>query len=307
MIVLRILCLVLLGLYGAGAAADLLKKSFDFDGEARVYEIFVPPTYDGETPLPLVLALHGRNSSGERMEHLTGFDTRAAEHHFFVAYAESPHHYWNYLHGMPGTARGPDDIAYLHRLIVEIDGEFRIDHQRLYVAGISNGGLMAQRLACEKDSEFAAFASVAASGYGAMPATCEAQAPVDALYLQGTHDPLSPWQGQQVIDPEGEAQQLTLSVSDSIRFWSNLNHCQAQLEQRDLPPSGHSPETRVRVYSSKGCTEGAQVMLYGIIGGGHDWPGTDGLIPPPADGKVDFEFHASDAIWSFFDHSRAGR
>ncbi len=304
MIVLRFLCLVLLGLHAAGALAGPSKQSFDYDGVMRGYELYVPPTYDGKAALPLLLVLHGRNGSGKHMEHLTGFDLRAAEHHFLVVYPDSPHRYWNYLYGIPGAPEGPDDIEFLHRLIDDVAGDYRIDRGRLYVAGISNGGFMAQRLACEKDGEFAAFASVAASAYGALPATCRARAPIDALYLHGTDDSLLPWQGQRVEGADGEPRQVSMSIADSIKYWSGLNHCDPQLEVRDLPRSAHAPETRVEVYTPQTCAGGAQVMLYGILGGGHNWPGTDGLIPPHGDGAIDNEFHASDAIWSFFEHSR---
>jgi len=304
MMVLRILCLALLGLYSAWAFADLTKQSFDYEGETRSYEFFVPPTYDGSAALPLVLALHGDGGNGEHMVHLTGFDVRAAEHHFFVAYPNSPHEDWNYLYGIPGADEGPDDISFIYRLIEAIGRDYQIDRQRLFVSGISSGGFMAQRLACEKDGKFAAFASVAANGYGAMPATCRARPPIDALYLHGTQDSLAPWQGKSVSGPDGETRQVLMSITDSMKFWSALNHCDAQIESRNLPRSGRSPETRVEVYTPKSCTGGAQVMLYGIIGGGHNWPGTDGLMPPHIAGAINYDFHATDAIWSFFDRSR---
>ena len=304
MTLLRILCLALLGLHSAGVVAELSQQSFDYDGETRGYQLFVPPAYDGGNRLPLLLVLHGRGGSGERMRQLTGFDLRAAKHHFFVVYPDSPQRYWNYLHRIPGALEGADDIAFLQRLIDEIRGNYAIDRQRLYVAGISNGGFMAQRLACERNSEFAAFASVAATGYGAMPATCGAHGPVDALYLHGTHDSLVPWQGRQVVAADGESQQVTMSITDSMKFWSDLNRCDPQVEVRDLPSSGRSPKTRVRVYTSASCAYGAQVKLYGIVGGGHNWPGTEALIPPKIAGAINFDFHASDAIWSFFDRSR---
>ncbi len=304
MTLVRFLCLALLCVRTGGVVAELSQQSFDYDGETRGYQLFVPPAYDGSNGLPLLLVLHGRGGTGERMRQLTGFDLRAAEHHFFVVYPDSPQRYWNYLHSVPGAPEGADDIAFLQRLIDEIGSNYSVDRQRLYVAGISNGGLMAQRLVCEQNSEFAAFASVAATGYGAMPATCRARGPVDALYQHGTHDSLVPWQGRRVVGPDGESQRVTMSITDSMKFWSDLNRCDPQVEVRDLPRSGRSPKTRVRVYASKSCADGAQVKLYGILGGGHNWPGADALIPPKIAGAINFDVHASDAIWSFFDRSQ---
>lgn len=298
------LCLFLAGFCIADAGADLSHHSLQHDGAVRGYELFVPPSYDGSSALPLVLVLHGRSGSGERMAHLTGFDTRAAEHHFLVAYPDSLDDHWNYLHGIPGARDGPDDIDFLYRLIDAIGRDYRVDRERLFAVGLSNGGFMAQRLACEPDSGIAAFASVAASGYGAMPATCEARKPIDALYLHGTADRLMPWKGQSVTDDSGARQVVTLPVSDSMKFWSRINRCDPELETRDLPRSGRSPETRVRIYTARSCGDGAKVSLYAIVGGGHNWPGRDGLIPPNIAGHVNLDFHATDAIWSFFDHRR---
>jgi polyhydroxybutyrate depolymerase len=299
---LRLFCIALIGLTSAEALAELSHLELVHDGASRGYELFVPPTYDGSAALPLVLALHGRAGSGERMAHLTGFDIRAAENHFLVVYPDSVDDHWNYLHGIPGAPEGPDDIDFLTRLVDAVGRDYRIDRERLYVVGISNGGFMAQRLACEPDAGIKAFASVAASGYGAMPATCAPRRPIDALYLHGTADHLVPWKGQIVTNDSGDSQVVTLPVSESMKFWSRVNGCDPELETRDLPRSGRSPETRVRIYTTRACKDGARVALYAIVGGGHNWPGRDGLIPPHIAGAVNLDFHATDAIWSFFDH-----
>lgn len=120
---------------------------------------------------------------------LNGADLR---HGFIVAYPDSIDGRWNYLHGIPGAAAGPDDPGFLLALTDLLSETYNIDPGRRYLIGISNGGFMAQRIACDARVRFAAFASVAAGGFAALPGNCQRRAPIDALYLHGTADELAP-------------------------------------------------------------------------------------------------------------------
>ncbi len=168
------------------------------------------------------------------------------------------------------------------------------------MTGISNGGFMAQRLACEADGPFAAFASVGAGGFGVMPDICQRKRPVDALYIHGTEDRTVPWEGAGVRDGQGNQQTVALPVSASLKFWARGNGCDPNVNVRNLPAGGLSPGTRVRIFESRACTDNARVALYAVLGGGHNWPGVEGVIPPAVAGAVNLDIHASDVIWSFF-------
>lgn len=294
-----ILASMLLVAHCPAAVADALALTFEHAETTRSYRLYRPEGVTGGRPA-LLLALHGRGASGLRMAELTGFDARAAEHGFVVAYPDALAGRWNYLHGIPGAAAGPDDVGFLLALTDEITRGHDIDPARRYVVGISNGGFMAQRLACSAASGFAGFASVAAGAYAALPAHCARSRPIDALYLHGTADRLLPWRGLGVDDGLGDRQQVTLPIADSLRYWSALNRCAGEIDVRDLVPSGRSPGTRVKVVSSRACAKDARVALYAVIGGGHNWPGVAGAIPAPIAGAVNLDIHASDVIWKFF-------
>jgi len=275
------------------------RRVIDHGGESRAYELYVPGSYTGKTAVPLIVALHGRAGSAGRMARLTGFNQRAAEHGFIVAYPEARGKAWNYVHDIPGYGEGPNDSEFIVSLTQKLGKEYNLDPGRIYVAGISNGGFMAQRLACYAPQRFAAFASVAAAGYGALPRSCPGHSPVNMLYIHGTADPRVPWQGLR-MEVNGTPQQVTLSMADSLKFWSRRNACGSAVESRELARSGASPGTFVRVLSASHCESGAAVSLYAVVGGGHDWPGSRGVIPPSVAGRVNMDIHASDVIWSFF-------
>lgn len=303
----RFLCSGLLAAVMAAGGASAGELRMTHQGVTRAYDLYVPSSYDGETPVPLVLVLHGRGSSGGRMAAITGFNARAERLGFIVAYPEGLDHAWNYVHGIPGYQPGPNDPEFLLALVSRLTGEYAVDGDRIYAAGISNGGFMAQRLACYAPSTFAAFASVAAGGYGAMPRACKDHRPVNMLYIHGTEDDRVPWQGLRVAGPDGEPQQVTLSLADSLKFWSRRNRCGAAVAARELVPGGESPGTSVRFLTAEECPRGAEVSLYAVLGGGHNWPGSRGVIPPHVAGKVNMDIHASDAILAFFQRHALSR
>lgn len=284
-------------------AAETSVQSFEHGAHTRSYRIHVPPQHEPGSRLPLLLALHGRLSDGAAMARLTRFDARADRHGFIVVYPDSLSGQWNYLSGIPGAGEGPDDVGFLRVLIERIGESYPVDKARVYVTGISNGGFMAQRLACLDRSRFSAFASVAASGYAVMRETCRNDAAIDALYLHGTDDRLVPWSGLAVDDSSGGTQRVTLSISETLKYWTTHNRCDPGVSREELLPMGRSYGTRVTIYSAANCPQQRQVTLYAILGGGHNWPGVEGIIPPSVAGRVNLDIHASDVIWAFFDRS----
>ena len=239
------------------------------------------------------------------MARLTGFDDRAEQRGFIVAYPNSVGNHWNYLYGVPGAPRGPDDVDFLIALTKVISAAYPVDTGRVYVTGISNGGFMAQRLACEANGPFTAFASVAAGGFGVMPKICRRIRPIDALYIHGTEDRTVPWEGAGIRDGQGNQQTVALPVSSSLKFWADGNGCNPEVSMRELPAGGLSPGTRVRIIETRECVGDARVALYAVLGGGHNWPGVEGVIPPAVAGAVNLDIHASDVIWSFFTNQPA--
>lgn len=301
---LHLAILMLTGVASCNVFADQVKREFDYGGTKRSYLIYLPSSYQKDKPAPLLLALHGKTSNGQRMAVLTGFNARAERHGFVVVYPEGIDRQWNYLHGISGYREEPRDSDFLLEIVDAVTNEYNIDNRRVFVTGISNGGFMAQRLACYAPKKFAAFASVAAGGYGAMSVECKNDVPVSMLYVHGTADTKVPWKGLGIQDDKGNRQLVTMSLANSVKFWSGRNRCSPTVVSREITPLSNSPATRVKVLSSGQCPGGAEIVLYAVIGGGHNWPGAADIIPASIAGRVNMDIHASDVIWSFFSTRR---
>lgn len=289
----------------AAAAPASASEEFHLthDGADRAYHVYIPASYTGDSPVPLVVALHGRGSSGTRMENLTGLDSRADASGFIVVYPDGLNGAWDYVYGLPGYQPGPNDAAFLLELVDTLTDGYDIDPHRIYVTGLSNGGFMTQRMACYAPARFAAFASVAASGYGAMLSDCKDYQPVNILYIHGTSDRLIPWRGFGMKDAAGNRRVVTMSVKSSLQFWAQRNGCAPQVVTTKVPQKGDSPGTAVELLTARECEDGAEVSLYAVLGGGHNWPGVRGKIPRRIAGRVNMDINASDVIVSFFERN----
>ena len=251
----------------------------------RHYEVFVPTDTPG---LPLVIALHGRGGTGRQMERFTHFDDVAAREQFVIVYPDAIDHHWN--DARQGMDSGVDDAAFIAALIDEMAAQHHIDRRRVYVTGISNGGMMSYTLACTLSDRIAAIAPVA----GDLPsAPCRPARPISVLAINGTDDPLVPYTGG-TAGRGGEV----LSAQASTDLFAMSAGCAAPtstLEPDTVPSDG--TRTRARHYA---CPAPLDVELLTIEHGGHTWPGAAQYLPKALIGPVSRDFNASDRIWAFF-------
>jgi polyhydroxybutyrate depolymerase len=171
-----------------------------------------------------------------------------------------------------------DDVGFLRFLIQGLERDYPVDSKRIYVAGISNGGMMAYRLGCELADQIAAIAPVE----GAQNVPCRPSAPVSVIIFHGTADRLVPFEGGTTPYPLGPRRSDT-PVAETVAFWVDHDGCLATARHEE------SPAAHTDVFS--GCKGGASVALYAIQGGRHIWPGASPF------GKG---ISATDLMWAFF-------
>ena len=274
--------------------------SLTVDGLERTYILHVPPNYDKETPVPLVLALHGGGGSAEKMANLTGFNDVSDKEGFIVVYPEGIENHWNdgrVLQNYRAHKDNIDDVTFMSVLIDHIKQEYTIDESRIYATGISNGAMMSCRLACELSDKIAAIAMVA----GAMPEDlcvhCNPLNPVSVLVINGTEDPLVLWEGGEIKFGR-QTLGRTLSVRDTVQFWVTHNNCEQPVITW-LPDSTDDGTTVRREVYGNGL-EGTEVTLYAIEGGGHTWPGGPQYASERIISRTCYDINGTEVIWQFF-------
>lgn len=273
---------------------------FRFQNVDRNYLLYSPASYSEQTPSALIVVLHGGHGDAGKTADRTGFKPLADQEGFLVLYPEAAEKHWN--DGRKTTASNIDDVAFINALIDHVAKQRQIDKQRVYVTGLSNGGMMTQRLACESPQRFSAFASVIANLPVSMKAVCKPGQPVSMMLINGTDDPLMPYAGGEIR--KGRRIGLggtVVSVQETVRFWADNSHCQGSGDVANLPDKDTSDDTRINKTRFTDCYRGSEVVFYSVEGGGHTWPGSN--IKPllrRISGNVSRDMNASEVIWNFF-------
>jgi polyhydroxybutyrate depolymerase len=266
------------------------------DGRERTYDLHVPSSYDGTKDVPLLIELHGRLGTGSGQQQLTHMDAVSDEHGFIVVYPDGLERSWaDGRGGGPSDRNGIDDVKFITLLIDKLESKYKIDSKRVYATGMSNGGFMSGRLACDLSERIAAVAIVGASLSENVAANCRPAKPVSVLIIQGTADPLVPIGGGEVgRNSSGEV----LSHSAAIEKFVGVNHCSGEPKKESIPDKvGDGTTLDVTTYSS--CAGGSEVQGYVVNGGGHTWPGSVQYLPAAFVGKTTRNLDASSVIWEF--------
>ncbi len=301
----KALVLVILGgvllLHSPLARADgaSVSRSIEAGGLRRTFVLHVPPSLRAGVPAALVFVLHGGGGTGWGMERSTGFSLMADRYGFIAVYPDAVERNWNDGRGDPqirSQREGIDDVGFISAVITLLSREYRIDPRRVFATGISNGGFMSQMLAARLADRIVAIAPVAGGMGPAVAASLQPSTPVSVLMMNGTADPLVPYNGGPVARNRGE----TISTDEIVRKWATANHCAGNPVVSQLPDTDPADGTRVTKTAYLECAHRSVVVLYRIEGGGHTWPGGTQHLPRVIVGRVSRDINANDVIWSFF-------
>jgi polyhydroxybutyrate depolymerase len=264
----------------------------------RQYKVHVPPSYDANTPAPLVFCIHGLYQDPV-MFCVVGaaMHTKSDEAGFILVMPNGYQNSWN-----AGTCCGAasteqlDDVALFRAIFAEVGKHVNVDLNRVYATGLSNGGYMSYRLACDAADLVTAVAPAAAAigkndiGGGTNPDSdftdCQPSQPVSILDMHGTADPLIAYSLQ----------------APTLAHIAMKNGCGTTTKPAVEPASGGD----TTCVSYEGCPNGIAITACSVEGGGHCWFGSPDCGTGGGDIGLAFvgansdTMHNTDAVWNFF-------
>lgn len=263
-------------------------------GTPRTVNVYRPAGLTG--PVPLVVMLHGGYGGGIQAEQAYHWDAAADAGQFLAVFPDGSGKSWNAGGGCCGPAArsGVDDVAFLTETVATLGSQITLDPDRIFVSGVSNGGAMAYRMACETDL----FAAVGVAST-TMLVDCADATPTSVLHIHGTDDPTIRYDGApgQPYSPNSPPIDGP-PVPDVNATWRAAGDC----------AEPHTSTAGSLTTSTASCPAGRAVELITVAHAGHQWPGAQ---PNPAAqalgaGTPSTALDATDTIWRFFaEHPRA--
>jgi polyhydroxybutyrate depolymerase len=232
-------------------------------GLPRSYLVHVPASYTGRTSVPLLLDLHGFSSNAADERQYSGQLQQSDRRGFIAVWPQGVALSWN-AYGCCAVADAVriDDVAFLRSVIAAVQRRANVDDARVFVTGISNGGGMAQRMACEAADVVRAVASVS---FPLNTDACRPAKPIGVTEIAGTADKTIAYDGSSTPPLPNDVAGVPLGVQGaraSLAAWKRLDGCTDELTRTPLPADSRAEEYR-------GCTGGVKVGLVTIADGPH--------------------------------------
>ncbi len=283
--------------------ADDSQWTIHQDGLDRKYKVHLPQRRGATVGVPLVIYVHG-GGGDMRAAYMDGLDRMSDKHGFILAVPEGVGEVkaghmrakWNGGKWAGGECCGDaDDVGFISRMIDEIRERYRIDTARVYATGISNGGLMVNRLACELSDKIAAIAIVAPT---AVMSGCHPSRTVPVLDIHGTLDPVNPPDGSKPKGIFAKARGTVFAMPYTrmtpvqvVDAWKRINKCFGK-GQEEYCDGGAC----CQVFDQ--CAQGGEVGFCLVEGMGHTYPGGSQYLPEDLVGPVTHDI-SFDQIWDF--------
>ena len=244
-----------------------MTKELIVNGTTREYIIYVPDDYTGTSSLPLLLSFHGLASNMEFNFNQTNFDQLAERENFIVVHPNGIDNRWTV------NASNNPDIDFVEALLDQLEINYKIEPNRIYSTGMSNGGNFSFTLACGLNNKIAAIASVTGLMLKIAIGDCIPTRPLAILHIHGTEDPIANY----------------AFVQGGLDFWAEHNTTNMNPIVTNIPDIDNQDGSTVERFEYLNGENGVEVQHLKVTGGGHEWPGYKGNM----------DVNASEEVWNF--------
>jgi polyhydroxybutyrate depolymerase len=282
----------------APVAPGTTDRTMTSAGQARQFQLIVPASYDGTTPLPIVFSLHPDVISYKIVPPMVGFPDAATTHDFIgvspSGLVNGTIPYWMAVRTEPPG----HDIQFFADLLDLLEAEFCVDPSRVYATGMANGAQMASLLACQLSDRITAVAPVAGPEW---PSACDGR-PVPVMAFHGDKDPFVSY-----ADDKGDAWEIANrnlwkddppagiprheGAVQAMKTWAEHNGCDAE-------PVVENVSAVVVRTTWQHCA--AETVFYHVLGGGHTWPNRPVPAFEKTFGHTTLDIDATQLMFDFF-------
>ncbi|WP_242935282.1 alpha/beta hydrolase family esterase [Leptospira kobayashii] len=278
------------------------------NGIERSFRYLLPGEYK-KNSLPLIFVLHGGGGSSEAMIYLTRLSEKVDQDRFIVVYPEGFANRWNDGRGIKHSItdqKNTEDVLFFRDMVTYFKKNYQIDESRIHVVGLSNGGFMAQRLACEAPDIFASSFSVAATTSKFLSQNCTLNGPLSIGFIFGKKDDIIPYNGGTIYIPKNPSNDKdrigageSISFQDSLKFWSEKLQCTSENKRyiQGLKPKINKDIIR---YDYESANSSLKLRAFLLENGGHIWPHGFFYHNDKKYGYLSEDLDASSAVLDFF-------
>jgi len=257
-----------------------LVESIEVDGHARKYYLYNGIEKTQSNSKKLIFVLHGGGGKAEGMIYLTRLSDYAKIQNLVLVYPQGLGDRWNDGRDVPNSfpdQNRNDDSKFLKALARELQERFQITRDETHIVGLSNGGFMSMRLACESNPWFQSYFAVAATISESTFKNCnKAPAPISVSIVMGEKDAIVPFLGGDIFLPSGNAEPIkagrSVGALAAFQFWLKKQNCLAS-EKIEVEDKKQRKKGRIFLHRGLHCENQSIVRLYQITEGQHIWPG----------------------------------
>jgi polyhydroxybutyrate depolymerase len=297
-------------LAGTTAFAEFLSAgnhtlTLNHAGRERSAIVHVPTRATEKREISVIFNFHGGGGHGANEQEYSLMDRLADRESFLVVYPNGSGRFgkrlltWN-----AGTCCGYavinniDDVGFVRALIGKFAEVVPIDRRRIYTTGLSNGGMMAHRLAAEAADLIAAVAPVA--GGMVLPAI-KSPRPVPVMHIHSVDDPRALYTGGLGPPfPLTTSQVRHPNIDQMIARWAKHNGCSPDPIVEDRRSDTDARHHTAIRYAFPNCRDNAEVALWKLTGAGHVWPGGKQKVLERILGPSTAIIDANMEMWQFF-------